>query len=391
MALLQEPVAVPSRRTGVRVAGQWLRAMRIATCAVLFNVCAGSAIAAEADVRSLTEAGHWKQVRAVLEPTVKADPEDAGAAAQLSRVRVAFGDLEGAIALAETAVRLNGSVAEYHWLLARACGEQARHAGLVRQFGLAKRFRQEAEKAIALDPKHIQSRLYLISYYAGAPSVAGGDRKMAERIADEVASIDAAWGHLARARIVYETRSATDPESVAERASLYGKALDAARTPDARYEALTALVSLHLSSPAQDFDLAERYAREALSGDPHRAGPYVGLAIAHASRGKWTELDATLVEAEKAVPDNLAPFYQAGRVILVQGGEYPRAERYFRKFLTQEPEAGAATLAHAHWRLGMVLDKQGRRLEAINEMEQVLRLEPDLDEARKELRRLRGA
>src|SRR5262245_46142463 len=165
--------------------------MRIATCILPCCLWAASAIAAEADVRSLIEAGHWKQARALLEPMVKAEPGNAEAAAQLSRVRVAFGDPEAAIALAESAVRLNGSVAEYHWLLARACGEHARHSGMVKGFGLAKRFRQESEKAITLDPKHIQSRLYLISYYAGAPAIAGGDKKKAEKIADEVASIDA--------------------------------------------------------------------------------------------------------------------------------------------------------------------------------------------------------
>jgi hypothetical protein len=47
----------------------------------------------------------------------------------------------------------------------------------------------------------------------------------------------------------------------------------------------------------------------------------VGGTIVYASRGKWAELDATLAEAEKAVPDNLAPYYQAGRIIFLQGAD----------------------------------------------------------------------
>jgi len=68
----------------------------------------------------------------------------------LSRVRVAFGDFDRAIELAETAVRLNSNVAEYHWLLARACGERAKTSSFVKQLGLSKRFRQEAEVPIVL-------------------------------------------------------------------------------------------------------------------------------------------------------------------------------------------------------------------------------------------------
>lgn len=279
-------------------------------------------------------------------------------------------------------------MAEYHWLLARACGEQAKNSGFMKGFGLAKRFRQEAEAAITLDSKQIEPRLFLISYYAGVPGIAGGDKKKAQQLADEVSAIDAAWGHLARARVLEESASASDKEVVAARAALYRKALEAAGSPDVRYAALVALVNVFLSPVAQDFDLAERYAREAQRSDPRRVGPYTGLAVAYASRGKWTELDATLDEAEEAVPGDLAPHYQAGRIIFLNGSDYARAERYFRKFLAEEPEPGPVTLAHAHWRLGLTLEKLGKRAEAIAELEQATRLEPDFEDAEKDLRRM---
>ena len=150
---------------------------------------AASGAAPDSDAPILIAAGRWNQARAMIEPRVKANSADAEAAAMLSQVRLVFGDLDGAIEMAETAIKLNGKVAEYHWLLARACGEKARVSGILKALGLAKRFRQEAEEAIALDPGHIQSRLYLISYYAGAPGIAGGDRKKAEQLVDEVAGL----------------------------------------------------------------------------------------------------------------------------------------------------------------------------------------------------------
>src|SRR5262249_31558395 len=83
--------------------------------------------------------------------------------------------------------------------------------------------------------------------------------------------------------------------------------------------------------------------RALLQIDPHRAAGYGGVAVVYASSGRVADLDALLSEAEHAVPDNLTAFYEAGRVLLGRGVELPRAERYLRKYLTQDPEGGAPT------------------------------------------------
>jgi len=66
-----------------------------------------------------------------------------------------------------------------------------------------------------------------------------------------------------------------------------------------------------------------------------------------------------------------------------------RAERYFRKYLSQEPEGHAPSLSRAHWRLGQALEKQGRKPEGISEIEMAVRLEPDFEGAKKDLKRLK--
>ena len=78
-------------------------------------------------------------------------------------------------------------------------------------------------------------------------------------------------------------------------------------------------------------------------------------------------------------------------IVLPQGTDYPRAERYLRKYLTQEPEPNSAPLAYAHWHLGQALEKEGKRAEAIAEIEQATKLKPDLEDAKKDLRRLRAS
>ena len=363
---------------------------RLFAASSILCLAASALVAADPGIKGLIDAGHYKQARALLEPKVKANPSDAEAAALLSRVKAAYGEIDRAIELGEAAVKLNGKVAEYHWGLAFACALKAKQDAGFKSLGLAKRFRQEAGAAMQLDPKHIQSRLFSISYYAGAPAIVGGDKSKAEEIAREVAKIDPAWGYIAKARLVEETEPATDKKAASEREALYKKALEAATAPEVRYEALISMSNFYLLSEPKNFDLAEQYARDAAKIDPPRTSPYTLLAISNASRKKWAELDAILAESEKVAPDNLGPYYQAGRVIYTQGGgDDARAEGYFRKFLTQPPEPGP-TLAHAHWRLGLTLDKQGKRSEAIAEMEEALRLKPDLEEAKKELKRLRS-
>lgn len=364
--------------------------MRVVTGFLLSFLVLPPALPPEADARQLLDGGHFKQARAMLEPRLKANPSDAAAAAMLARIFVAYGDFDHAVGLAENAVKVDPKVADYHWQLARALGEQAKRAGMLKALGLGKRFREEAEAALALDAKLIEPRLYLISFYAGAPGLAGGDKKKADALADEVAKIDRASGFLAQARIVEEAQSSpTDTGASSQREGLYKQAIDAATTPSVKFDARLALVNLYAAQ--QKWDAAEPPARELLTMDSHRVEPYTSLAIVYAARARWTDLDALLPQAEKNLPDNFAPYYQAGRVTLTQSTDYARAERYFRKFLTQEPEAGVITLAHGHWRLGLTLEKQNKRADAIAELEQATRLKPDLDLAQKDLKRVRGS
>jgi tetratricopeptide (TPR) repeat protein len=340
--------------------------------------------APDAATRSLIDAGHWKQARAILEPRVKANPSDAEAAALLSQVRAQFGDLDGALALAEAAVTLEPKVADYHYRLAEIVGSLAQRASVFKQFGLARRFRQEAEAAIALDATHIEARVDMLEYYIQAPGIVGGDRKKADAMAEEIARIDPASGYLAKARILIETKTAGDLEG------LFRQAAAVAKSAGVKWEATSRLMNLYLAPKTSRPDAAEQQARMLLTIDPHRTGGYAGLAIVYATAGRLDDLDAVLADAEKAVPDSFRPFFLAGQVLVTQGKELPRAERYLRRYLTLEPEPGGPGLAHAHWRVGQALEKEGKRGDAIAELEQATKLKPDLEDAKKDLKRLRA-
>jgi len=339
------------------------------------------AVAADPAPEALIEAGHWKEARAAVEQRYQASPNDAQAAYLLSRVKLAFGDLDGALKLAEKAVELDGAKAAYHYQLAVVCGETAESASLFSKAGWARRFKSEAEKAAALDPHDLDSRFALLEYDLQAPRLMGGGKDKAEAMAAEIAKIDGARGYLA------EARRAHDAKNTGQEESAYRKALTAAPH---NYDVLVSAAEFYGSDTRKQFDLAEKYARQALRVHRRRALAYSSLAVACAGQQHWADLDDALAKAEKNVSSDLSPYYQAGRILLVTGTDLARAERYFRKYLTQEPEGEAPTLAHAHWRLGLVLEKEGHKPEAVAELETALRLKPDLDAAKKDLKRLGG-
>ena len=105
---------------------------------------------------------------------------------------------------------------------------------------------------------------------------------------------------------------------------------------------------------------------------------------------RWSDLDAILGEAEAAVPDNHVAYYIAANALLASKEDLPRAERYLRKYLSQEAEAESPSHAAARWRLGLVLEQQGRKAEAISEIEAALKADASIEPAKKDLKRLKG-
>src|SRR5207245_102501 len=167
---------------------------------------------------ALMESGHWKQARTWVERLARTDPDDAVTAYLLSRVRLAFGDLESALSLAQKAVLLDGSAARYHFQLARVYGEMAERAGTFKQLALARRFRREAEAAVALDGACLEAKMGLMEYYARAPRLIGGDRGKAAALADDIARLDASEGYLARKHLLPEGHDAAEEEALDRKA-----------------------------------------------------------------------------------------------------------------------------------------------------------------------------
>lgn len=339
-----------------------------------------SGASAQTSPEALQEAGHWKQLRQIAESRAAANPKDAQATYLLSCVKMAFGDPDAALALAERAVALEPGNSKYHYQLGLANGLKANKSSLFSAMKLGGRYRAEMQKAIDLDPKNLDARWELMEFYFAAPGIAGGDAQKGRAMADEIMRLNAVRGYLAQAEVAERNKQPTEAEGY------YRKAAEA---DPKNYSAQLSRAWFYLSDNQKKYDIAEKYAGQTIALDRGRVAGYSALARALVRQDRWQDLDLLLTQAEKNVPDDLSPDFQAAKELLLAGKDPSRAERYLHRYLAQEPEGNAPQLSRAHWRLGQALEKQGRKAEAISALETAVRLEPSFDPAKKDLKRLK--
>jgi len=327
----------------------------------LFLFLAASA-PAQPSPRELIDAGHCKRARALVEARQATDAETLYL---MATVKQHWHDLDAAQKFAERAVGANPKSADYHYRLSDITGEKAQNASMIHQIGLGRMFKKECDAALAIDPNHIGALKNMLQFHLHAPSVIGGDKAQAQAIADHLMKLDPVEGFDAQIEIA---RTAKQQGRVAE---LIRNAL---ATPAETYAAHLRQ-GTYLGNQGK-FEESERHAREAIRIHPDRAVPRALLAALLVREDKLAGVDTVLTEAEKADPDNLYPYYRAANNLLDRKIELPRAERYFRKYLSQEPEPQMPSLATAHWRLSLVLEQQGRKPESAAEFQTAVKLDP---------------
>jgi tetratricopeptide (TPR) repeat protein len=278
-------------------------------------------------------------------PARAAEGPGATAFADLTQAWTA-GDRDRALKLAETVLKLEPDNATYLNAIGSLYCDQAQKASVFTKLSWAGKCRSAWEHAVVVDPRNLDVRSNLLQFYAQAPGMAGGGIDKAKGQAKAIAAIDQVRGELAWGQI-------------------------------ARSE----------KQPAE----AERHYRQAASLDSTGQRGAAALASFYASEKRWLEARAVFEQRVASDPNDRFAAFQFGRVLQAQGVELEKALALFDRYLSASPPEGGPSHADAWFRKGQVLDKLGRKADAVAAMEKTLGLNPAHAGAARELKRLKQA
>ena len=260
------------------------------------------------------------------------------------RAALARGDADAALALFEKAVAQTPNSAEAHYGLGGAYGIKAQRSGMFSAAKLAGKTKAEFEKAVSLNPNYLEARFGLVEFYAVAPGFMGGSFDKALDQAKEIKKRDALMGHRAYSLIYSQQKK-----------------------PELAKKEYTDAVAAHPNSA--------------------RARTYLAQYLANVEKN----YKAAFEELETAIrlePGYMSAWYALGRTAGVAGTNLARGEETLKKYLGYTPKENEPPHAGAHYWLGAIYEKQGRKADAKQSYQTALKLNPSLKQASEALKRV---
>jgi tetratricopeptide (TPR) repeat protein len=241
-----------------------------------------------------------------------------------------------AIKAFQNAIALDSLSSDYHMWLGNAHLRDLMAASFIRKGVIARRILPEYDRAVALNPRNLAAADARLGFYLNAPAMVGGGMDKAKTEAARIRSLSVYSGGLAQAQV------------------------DEKEGNGAKVEA--------------DY-------RELMRAYPDSSGPVVSLALLLQTKGQYAEAFTVIDERLAKFPNDTMVIYQLGRVAAISGKELRRGEAALRKFLSLVGAGDTDFRTAAHYRLGMIHEKQGDPGAARGEYDLAIGLNPRYDEA----------
>jgi len=148
----------------------------------------------------------YDESKSLLEEIIDKDRKQAEPHYLLSKIFYAKNDIDNAEDHAEKAVKLAPDSAEYHYWLGVCYGRDAQSASIFRQPFLAADVKKEFQKAVELNPNHINAHYGLAQFYLFAPGIMGGDDNKAMEQAGVVERLNEISGRMLFAEIYFHQK-----------------------------------------------------------------------------------------------------------------------------------------------------------------------------------------
>ena len=232
---------------------------------------------------------------------------------------------------------------QFHLWLGRIYGEKADKSGFMTAAGLARKVRDEFEKAVHLNPRSVDARSDLAEFYLEAPGIVGGGRDKAQEQADSLVSLDPARAHWVNARIAEKKK---------------------------------------------DFNTAEQEYRAAIAASHGSASAWLNLGLFYRHRERWDDMEQALTHVRGAPLDRPDALVDAAEILLHSQRNLPEAVQLLRAYLNSSAKVEQAPAFKVHYLLGTAVEKLGDRQGAATEYRSALDLAHEFQPAQQALQRV---
>ena len=171
----------------------------------------------------LYKANKMDQAELVFESILKSSPSDLKTNEYLGDIAGHYKSWDKAIGYYKKLKLLKPSEADYHYKYGGALGMKAKESNKFKALGMIDDVKASFEKAISLNPKHIESRWALIELYIQLPGIVGGSESKAIKYSNELLRLSPVDGYLSRGHIEeYFKRYATAEQQYKKAISIGG-------------------------------------------------------------------------------------------------------------------------------------------------------------------------
>ncbi|MCA1778129.1 MAG: tetratricopeptide repeat protein [Xanthomonadaceae bacterium] len=251
-----------------------------------------------------------------------------------------------ALELIDQAIRLQPDWPDLLVDRARIQSRMIDDAGKFKSLRLARKVRQDLERAIELDPGHVPSLQAAYAFHRRAPGIAGGNRQRADELQQRLEPLSPGWLHVFEANRLAEQKQ---PECALQRLK---QALDDAGSPPAAWQLLHASLLHELGRHDQAVAVLEQ-----------------------------------LLQQRAGFPPAL---YKLGRISAETGCCTDRGVEALSQYLEANLWPDDPGPQQAWWRLGQLQHRAGQATAAYRAFERALELDPEFDPARAALEELGG-
>jgi tetratricopeptide (TPR) repeat protein len=143
----------------------------------------------------------YDQAQLAFESVLKSNPSDLKTIEYLGDIAGQNKSWDKAIGYYKKLKQLKPSEANYYYKYGGALGMKAKEVNKFKALGMIDEVKASFEKAITLNPKHIEARWALIELYIQLPGIVGGSESKAIKYSNELLRLSPMDGYLSRGHI----------------------------------------------------------------------------------------------------------------------------------------------------------------------------------------------